>query len=124
MRVLAISKGGAYIELPQPSFGGYTTQTQEIVKASRNALGNLYKFRINTKKTIEVQWSGFTAEEKNLIWSLTSDNSFNVRYLDVEDDQVKYGKFYRGNDSKVSPMLTLRGQRFDLYEIKMTLVEL
>lgn len=124
MRVLAISKGGEYIELPQPSFGGYTTQTQEIVKASRNVLGNLYKNRINTKKTIEVLWSGFTAEEKNLIWSLTSDNSFNVRYLDVEDDQVKYGTFYRGNDSKVSPMLTLRGQRFDLYEIKMTLVEL
>ena len=64
-----------------------------------------------------------TAEEKNLILSLTNRNSFNVRYLDTEDDTIKYGLFYRGNDLRIEPLLRYDGTGFPRYAISFTMVE-
>lgn len=123
--LLAIESGGSYIDLPSPNENGYSTNLQELSKSSRNALGNLYKFRINMKQTIEVEWNLTAPEDKNLITRLTRDNSFQVRYFDTEDSTIKYGRFYRGSDYKVTPQIRYvpdKGE-FMYYNIKMSMVE-
>lgn len=121
--VIAISSGGTYVDLPTPAYSGYTTVQNEITKSSRNTLGNLYKFRINVKGTLEVEWHGITPAEKNTIMSATSANEFNIRYFDTFDSTVKYGKFYRGNDPVVTPIGKWNGSEFRAYSVKISLVE-
>ena len=121
--VLAIGSGGSYVDLPTPSYSGYMTTPNEVSKAGTNTSGILYKDRIRVRQSIEVHWNTATAEEKNLILSLTNRNSFNVRYLDTEDDQFKYGLFYRGNDLRIEPLLQYTGTGFKRYAISFTMVE-
>ena len=121
--VLAIGSGGSYVDLPTPSYGGYMTTPNEVSKAGTNTSGVLYKDRIRIRQSIEVHWNTATAEEKNLILSLTNRNSFNVRYLDTEDDTIKYGLFYRGNDLRIEPLLRYNGTGFQRYAISFTMVE-
>ena len=122
---LAISNGGEYIDLPMPNEDGYSTKLEEISKSSRNAVGTLYKFRIALKQTITVEWNLTAPEDKNLITSLTSGNSFQVRYFDTEDSTFKYGKFYRGSDYQVTPQIRYKKDEneFMYYNIKMSMVE-
>lgn len=121
--VLAIGSGGSYVDLPTPSYSGYMTTPNEVSKAGTNTSGILYKDRIRIRQSIEVHWNTATAEEKNLILSLTNRNSFNVRYFDTEDDQFKYGLFYRGNDLRIEPLLQYTGTGFKRYAISFTMVE-
>lgn len=121
--VLAIGSGGSYVDLPTPSYSGYMTTPNEVSKAGTNTSGILYKDRIRVRQSIEVHWNAATAEEKNLILSLTNRNSFNVRYFDTEDDQFKYGLFYRGNDLRIEPLLQYTGTGFKRYAISFTMVE-
>ena len=121
--VLAIGSGGSYVDLPTPTYGGYMTTQDEVSKAGTNTSGVLYKDRIRIRQSIEVHWNTATAEEKNLILSLTNRNSFNVRYLDTEDDTIKYGLFYRGNDLRIEPLLRYDGTGFPRYAISFTMVE-
>ena len=121
--VLAIGSGGSYVDLPTPSYSGYMTTPNEVSKAGTNTSGILYKDRIRIRQSIEVHWNAATAEEKNLILSLTNHNSFNVRYFDTEDDQFKYGLFYRGNDLRIEPLLQYTGTGFKRYAISFTMVE-
>ena len=121
--VLAIGSGGSYVDLPTPSYSGYMTTPNEVSKAGTNTSGILYKDRIRVRQSIEVHWNAATAEEKNLILSLTNRNSFNVRYFDTEDDQFKYGLFYRGNDLRIEPLLQYTGTGFPRYAISFTMVE-
>lgn len=121
--VLAIGSGGSYVDLPTPSYRGYMTTPNEVSKAGTNTSGILYKDRIRIRQSIEVHWNAATAEEKNLILSLTNRNSFNVRYLDTEDDTIKYGLFYRGNDLRIEPLLRYDGTGFPRYAISFTMVE-
>lgn len=123
MSLLAVSSGGAYIDLPTPAYGAYSTVPQEIVKSGRNTAGTLYKERITVKQTITVGWNAITPEDKNRILSLTSGNSFNVKYFDTQDGTTKYGLFYRGNDLEVTPLLRHNGSEFGAYNISMSLVE-
>lgn len=123
MKVLAVSSGGSYVDLPPPAYGGYSTVPNEVVKAGTNTSGVLYKDRIRIRQTIDIQWNAITPEQKNQILSLTSGNSFNVRYFDTTDGTFKYGKFYRGNDLKVNPLLRYDGTEFGAYNITMSLVE-
>ena len=121
--VLAIGSGGSYVDLPTPSYSGYMTTPNEVSKAGTNTSGILYKDRIRVRQSIEVHWNACTPEEKNLILSLTNKNSFNVRYFDTEDDQIKYGLFYRGNDLRIEPLLQYTGTGFKRYAISFTMVE-
>ena len=121
--VLAIGSGGSYVDLPTPSYSGYMTTPNEVSKAGTNTSGILYKDRIRVRQSIEVHWNAATAEEKNLILSLTNRNSFNVRYFDTEDDQFKYGLFYRGNDLRIEPLLQYTGTGFKRYAVSFTMVE-
>lgn len=121
--VLAIGSGGSYVDLPTPSYSGYMTTPNEVSKAGTNTSGILYKDRIRIRQSIEVHWNTATAEEKNLILSLTNRNSFNVRYFDTEDDQFKYGLFYRGNDLRIEPLLQYTGTGFKRYAVSFTMVE-
>ena len=75
--------GGAKVVMPIPAYKGYTTRKEELVKAERNVggilsmaiegaiysaeAGELIKHHIAWKWTIDVQWKGLTASEKNLI---------------------------------------------------------
>lgn len=121
--VLAIGSDGSYVDLPTPSYAGYMTTPNEVSKAGTNTSGVLYKDRIRIRQSIEVHWNTATAEEKNLILSLTNRNSFNVRYFDTEDDTIKYGLFYRGNDLRIEPLLRYNGTGFPRYAISFTMVE-
>lgn len=123
MKVLAISSGGAYVDLPDPAYCGYTALPNEVVKAGTNTSGLLYKDRIRIRYTITVSWTAISPEQKNLILRLTSGNDFNIRYFDVTDGTTRYGKFYRGNDLAVNPVLRYNGSEFEAYNIDMSLVE-
>lgn len=121
--IIAVSNGGTYIDLPTPAYSGYTSTPEEIVVSSRNALGNLYKYRLNVKATLEVEWHGVTPEEKNLICELTEPNSFNVRYFDTFTGEFAYGTFYRGSSPSVTPLGRWTGSDFSAYHVKLSLVE-
>lgn len=121
MSLIAIDSGSGYIDVPAPS--SMTTIPNELVKSSRNALGNLYKFRINVKTTISLTWNVMTSEDKTRLLSATSGNSFSVKYFDMTDSTFKFGTFYRGSDLDVQPLKRFDGTDFDHYTVKMSLVE-
>lgn len=123
MSVLAVSSGGSYVDLPDPSYMGYSTVPNELTKSDRNTLGNLIKERIAMKATITVEWKGLSAAQKNLITSATSGNTFSVQYFDVFDDTMKYATFYRGDDASVQGYGTFNGSRFQYYDVTLSLVE-
>lgn len=119
MSVLAASG----TELPDPAYQGYTTVANELTKADRNTLGNLIKERIAIKTTITVEWHGLTASEKSTVMSATSGNTFSVRYVDMDDDGVKYSTFYRGSDVEITGYGRFTGGTFQYYDVKMSLIE-
>lgn len=126
MTVLAVSIGGSYVELPDPAYNSYSAITNEISKADRNTSGDMIKQRINLKGTIDVEWKGLTASEKNTVIKMTDPNSFNLRYVSMMDDSIRYGQFYRGAD------LSIKGygkydtgtHTFAYYDVKCSLTEL
>ena len=124
MSVLAVSKDGMYVELPAPAYQGYSTVDRAIVKADRNTQGNAVIQRINVKANMTLEWHAMSYEQKNLIIGSTDENTFNIRYLSMMDDSVKYGKFYRGDYLEISAYGKFDGSHFRYYNIKMTLVEL
>ncbi len=121
--LLAVSSGGGYVDLPCPSYQKYSSVPNEVVKAGTNTKGVLYKDRIRIRQTISVGWDCLTPDEKNSILSLTSGNSFQVRYFDCAESTFRYGKFYRGSDLAVTPILRYNGTEFGAYNITMSLVE-
>lgn len=123
MSILAVQSGGTYIELPDPAYQGYTTVANELTKADRNTLGNLIKERIAIKRSITVEWHGLTKAQKDAIMSGTSANTFSVRYVDMDDDTVKYSTFYRGDDAEITGYGKYSGSSFQYYDVKISLVE-
>lgn len=121
MAIISIQQNGAYVDLPAPS--EYEAKPEEISKASRNTLGNLYKYHIATKRSITVSWVALSPSDKDLILSLTSGNSFNVKYFDIQEATFKYGKFYRGTDIKLKPYAPFKNGEFKMYDISFTLAE-
>lgn len=121
MSLLAISSGGSYTDVAAPS--AYHTVREEIVKSSRNTLGNLYKYRITTKMTISVEWVGLTSAEKSSLMALTEGNQFSVKYFDLNDSTYKYGNFYRGAGYSIAPTRGPFRTDFSRYDVSMDLVE-
>lgn len=103
MRLLAISDGGTYVDLPPPST--YSALPQSIDKAGRNVNADLYREIINTKFAIQVSWNAISPADKNTVMLLTKNKEFNVRYFDLTDSTFKYGRFYRGNDLAITPLV-------------------
>lgn len=125
---IAIYSNGSYIELPMPHYGSYSGIWEELVKAERNTLGNLIKQRVNTKYVVKVTWKGLTSEEKNLIMSLTSGNSFGTRILDTMADQHVFisesaGGMYRSSNPEVKGYGLFDGTKFQWYDVSMELIE-
>lgn len=121
--ILAVGSGGTYVDLPCPAYMGYSSVPNEVNRAGTNTAGVLYKDRIRIRNSINVTWTAVTPEEKNLILRLTNGNDFQVRYFACDDSTFKYGKFYRGNDLTVTPILTYDGSEFGAYNITMSMVE-
>lgn len=115
-------------DLPDPAHKGYKTVKQELVNADRTVSGRLVKIRMQEpfKVTITVKWTGLSDADKTSILSLTSPNSFQVQYLDMESSSMQLATVYRGND------LTIEGygryddatKKFQYYDISMSLIEL
>lgn len=121
MKLIAVANSqGQYVDLPTPS--EYTATPNEDSKSQRNVFRNLYKRRLAVKRTIRLAWNAVTPEEKDTILPLTSGNSFQCRYFDPQDGW-KYGKFYRGNDLEIKPLVRWDGSEFTAYSISMTLGE-
>lgn len=123
MSVLAANSTGQYIELPDPAYMAYTSVPEEINKADRNTLGNAIKERITIKATIEAEWKGMSAAQKNDIVRSTSANTFSMRYLDIFDDTVKYSTFYRGSSPSITGYGRFNGTTFQYYDVQMKFVE-
>lgn len=121
MALLAINSGSGYVDVPAPS--SMTTIPNELVKSSRNSLGNLYKFRINVKMSISLTWNVISSADKTRLLNATSGNSFSVKYFDMTDSTFKFGTFYRGSDLDVQPLNRFDGADFKHYTVKMSLVE-
>lgn len=122
--LLAVSSGGDYIDLPCPSYGKYSSVPNEVSRAGTNTKEVVYKDRVRIRYTISVGWDCLTKGEKNLILNLTGGNSFQVRYFDCSDSTFKYGRFYRGNDLSITPILRYADDEFGGYNITMSLVEM
>lgn len=114
---------GTYIPLPTPSMDGYECVVNELNKASRNAFGNLYKYRINVKRSITVSWNTLSHEDFVKIMELTSGSDFMVKYWDMQTMTVKEGKFYRGNDMKMMGKPPFKNEMFDYYTVSMSFEE-
>ena len=123
MSVLAVSSGGTYIDLPTPAYRGYRTYPNEISKADRNTLGDLIKQRITVKQSISVSWVGLNRDQKTQIIDLVGGDHFQCRYLCLEDDSVRYGKFYAGDDLEITGYGHFDGTQFTYYDISVTFVE-
>lgn len=121
--LIAVSSGGGYTDLPMPAKDGYTTMKNEEVVSGRNTSRVLYKDRIRFINTVEVKWNALTPEEKTLITRLTDDNAFALRYFDVTDSTIKYGRFYRGSDFKITPLIRHNGTDFVAYNVEVSFVE-
>ena len=123
--LLAVNVDGTYVDTPMQNSGGYSTTAQEISYSSRNLYGNLYKLRLTVKRTISVEWNLITPEEKTSIASMTNANSVQVKYFDIDTSEIKYGKFYRGSDYKITPQIRYDSDNneFLYYNVKMSLVE-
>lgn len=121
--IIAVASGGSYVDMPTPAYMGYSSVPNEVNKAGTNTAGVLYKDRIRIRNTISLKWNAITPADKNLALSLTSANDFNCRYFDCETSTFKYGKFYRGNDLAITPILQYDGTDFGAYNITMSLVE-
>lgn len=128
--VLAIESGGTYIDLPTPAYEGYSNVIEELTRSDRNVTGFLIKEHVAWKQTIEVQWKGLTAEEKNRIIELTNANSFGIRYFDMMTETVKYisasaGGVYRGTGMKIKGYGTFDAEHntFPHYDLSISLVE-
>lgn len=124
MSIIAVQSEGSYVELADPAYQGYTSVANELSKSDRNTLGTMIKERITIKATLEIEWRGLNKVQKDAIMSSTSTNTFNVRFYDVDDDCVKYGKFYRGADVSVTPYGKFDGSSFQYYDVSISLVEI
>lgn len=129
MSILAVKDGnGLWVDLPVPSMDGYECIPNEISKAGRNARGNLYKTRINVKRSIVVSWSALSHKDYVNLITLTSPDFFYVRYWDMQEQTHKEGKFYRGNDLSIMGGPPARpteggGYAFSYYVVKMSMEE-
>lgn len=128
--VLAIESGGSYIDLPTPAYTGYSNVIEELTRSDRNITGFLIKEHVAWKQTIEVEWKGLTAAEKNLIISSTNANSFGIRYFDMMTETVKYisasaGGVYRGTGMKIKGYgkFDAENDTFPYYDLSISLVE-
>ncbi len=128
--VLAIESGGSYIDLPTPAYTGYSNVIEELTRADRNINGFLIKEHVAWKQTIEVEWKAITAGEKNLILSLTSANSFGIRFFDMMTETVQYisaaaGGVYRGTGMKIKGYgkFDSTNNTFPYYDLSISLIE-
>lgn len=123
MAIIAVLSNGTYVDLPTPAVDGYQCIPNEISKASRNTLGNLYKYRIAVKRSITVNWVALSPVQKASVLNLTDGNSFQLKYFDPQEGDYKYGKFYRGSDLKIEPYPPFKNGEFRMYDISMSLSE-
>lgn len=123
MSVMAVNVDGAYVDLPDPAYQGYQAIWKELTKSDRNTLGNLIKERITTKFTVDVEWHGLNAAQKNLLISATNGNTFSVRFVSMMDDAVAFGTFYRGDDLDIKGYGLFKDNKFQFYDVTMSFVE-
>lgn len=128
--VLSIESNGNYIELPEPAYLGYSNVQEELTRSDRNIVGFLIKEHVAWKQTIEVQWKGLTAQQKNEIISNTNANSFGIRYFDMMTETIKYisasaGGVYRGTGMKIKGYgrFDAINNTFPYYDVSMSLIE-
>ena len=127
---LSIESNGSYIDLPEPTYKGYSNVREELTRADRNVDGFLIKEHVAWKQTIDVSWKGLTAAQKNLIISLTDPNSFGIRFFDMMTETYKYisasaGGVYRGTGMKITGYGTFNTttNQFPYYDLSISLVE-
>ena len=126
--------------MPSPAYRGYTTKIEELVKAERNVggpisttateiiygaeAGELIKHHIAWKYTIDVQWRGLSAQEKNTIMNATSGEWFLVDFIDMNTDQLVEGiKMYRGTGQTITGYGKFKDQQFRYYDVSMSLIQ-
>ncbi|MFD1954303.1 DUF6711 family protein [Paenibacillus thailandensis] len=84
------------LALPTPS--DYSVTVSEISNAERNARGDILKEHITYKRKISLGWKFMTQEDIQRAFSYTSENFFNVTYIDPELGETTK-TFYAGDRS-------------------------
>ena len=94
--IIAISQGGAYVELPTPS--SYKVLDQEInTQAERDISDscNLHKQRGAVKRQITMSWNLLDPDDFKTICELTGTNTCMVQFYDPQHGTTDSSEFYR-----------------------------
>lgn len=93
--IIAISKNGAYVELPYPS--SYKVIDQEINSMAERSMDNytLNKERGAIKKQITMAWNLLEPGQFKTLCELTGTNTMMVQCYDPQIAAVYSGEFYR-----------------------------
>lgn len=83
------------VTLPAPT--KYDVGIMDIIKATRNTLGDMTIEVIATKRKIELDLSMLNSFEVSQVLKLVSAPPFSVEYRDPQDNSMRTGMFYSGD---------------------------
>lgn len=87
------------VTIPTPT--DYSVGIMDIVKAERNARGEMIIERITTKRKIEISYSFISQADLSTVLNAISAVFFTVEYIDTKDG-IKTGTFYAGDKNASS----------------------
>lgn len=92
-----------------PSIVKYDVGIMDIVKATRNTLGDMNIEVIATKRKIELDLTRLSSDEISQVLNLVSTPPFSVKYQDPKDNGLRTGMFYSG-DRKIAGLMLYKGK--------------
>ncbi|MBU5439504.1 hypothetical protein KQI42_15925 [Tissierella sp. MSJ-40] len=107
------------VDMPTPT--DYDIDDEEISKADRNANAYMLKEQVAFKYKLNLKWAMLTPEETKKLSRVKKKNSFNVSFIDLENERVTK-EFYAGT-------LSARGMQYKdgkiLYwkDVRMNIIE-
>lgn len=107
------------VELPTPS--DYKVGIMDIVKAERNANGEMIIEKIATKRKIELAWKYLSKDDLGNVFKMVNSTFFNVEYIDPEECGEKSGTFYCGDRN--AGALDYWNENIRYKDIKFNLIE-
>jgi hypothetical protein len=100
----------------------YRVDIDDIVKAERNANGNMIKEIVATKRKISMNWAFLTIAQMEEILDELSANFFSVTYPDPLTNSDRTSTFYAGTKSQ-GGVKYISGVMTGWMEISVNLIE-
>lgn len=112
-----IQVNGVQIKTPD----SFQVSLEDIVKAERNANGDLVGDRIATKRKLMLAWTYLSNDELSTLLTAVSDFLFSVTYPDPQTGEARTGTFYAG--SKNSEGLVYNNGSMTWRNLKFNMIE-